>query len=295
MAKMRVVIYGKKFGHEADQMINLLYKELDERNIESITYGKFAEFIKSRAIPDFDSPIYSKPKELTGNIDFLISIGGDGTILDTISSIGDSNIPIVGINTGRLGFLANNAKEEVSNVLDNLSNGYYRMEERSLLSVQTEENVFSDYNFALNEVTIHKKDTSSMLTLHTYVNGEFLNSYWADGLIISTPTGSTAYSLSCGGPILAPDSTSFIINPIAPHNLTARPIIVPDNAEIKVRVEGREDEFLVTLDSHSKSLNDQTEIILKKCDFKIKLIQFPNQNFFKTIRQKLLWGQDKRN
>ncbi len=292
---MKIVVYGKRFDEEADEMIAKLYTLFSEYNIESITYDKFAKFIKNRAYPPFDSPTYSDSKKLEGHIDFVISIGGDGTILDTITSIGDSNIPIVGINTGRLGFLANNAKEDVEIVLKQLIEGNYRLENRSLLSMQSESNAFGTDNFALNEVTIHKKDTASMLTLHTYVNGEFLNSYWADGLIISTPTGSTAYSLSCGGPILDPSSASFIINPIAPHNLTARPIIVPNDVEIKVKVEGRQEDVLVTLDSHSKPIPITEEITLNKSEFSIHLVQFEYQNFFKTIRKKLLWGQDRRN
>lgn len=292
---MKVVVYGKQFGEEADIFIQRLYRKLDEMRIETLTHDSFASFLKTRAIPDFNRPTYLKPRDIELPIDFLISIGGDGTILDTISSIGDSEIPIVGINTGRLGFLANNSKEDVDRVLNLLIAGEYRLQRRSLLSLDSEDNLFGSYNFALNEITIHKKDSSSMITLHTYVDGEFLNSYWADGLIISTPTGSTAYSLSCGGPILDPASKSFIINPIAPHNLTARPIIIPDESVITVEVEGRDEEFLVTLDSRSKSITNKYRLKMYKSDFYINLVQFDDQNFFKTIRNKLLWGQDKRN
>lgn len=292
---MKVVVYGKNFGEEADEYIRLLYQKLDQMGIETITYNRFANFLSTRTFPDFNRKTYENPKDIELPIDFLISVGGDGTILDTISSIGDSEIPIVGINTGRLGFLANNSKEDVENVIDLLVAGDYRLEQRTLLTLDTEDNLFGNYNFALNEITIHKKDSSSMITLHTYVDDEFLNSYWADGLIISTPTGSTAYSLSCGGPILDPSSNSFIINPIAPHNLTARPIIIPDEAVISVEVEGREEEFLVTLDSRSKTITNKYRLKIYKSDFHINLVQFNNQNFFKTIRNKLLWGQDKRN
>lgn len=292
---MKVVIYGKKFGEEADSYIRKLYNKLDQMGIESVTHDRFAGFLRTRAIPDFSRPTYEKPKDIQLPVDFLISIGGDGTILDTISSIGDTEIPIVGINTGRLGFLANNSKEDVEKVLELLAAGEYSLQHRTLLSLDTEDNLFGNYNFALNEITIHKKDSSSMITLHTYVDGEFLNSYWADGLIISTPTGSTAYSLSCGGPILDPSSKSFIVNPIAPHNLTARPIIIPDEAVITVEVEGREEEFLVTLDSRSKTIASRYRLKMYKSDFHIHLVQFDDQNFFKTIRNKLLWGQDKRN
>jgi NAD+ kinase len=229
------------------------------------------------------------------DFDILITIGGDGTILDTITSVGSSNIPILGINTGRLGFLANNAKENVEHVIDLLLAGDYFLEKRSLLSLNTDDNLFEQYNFAMNEITIHKKDSSSMIQLHTYVDDLFLNTYWSDGLIISTPTGSTAYSLSCGGPILDPKSKNFIINPIAPHNLTARPIIIPDDSKIRIEVEGRDEEFLVTLDSRSKTITNKYQLNISKADFTINLVQFGNQNFYKTIRNKLYWGQDKRN
>lgn len=293
---MKVVIYGKQFGEEADDYIKLLYAKLSEKGIKTKTHEKFALFLKTRTLPKFNYPTYSNPNDLDHDkIDFLITIGGDGTILDTISSIGSSEIPIVGINTGRLGFLANNAKENVENVIDQLLAGAFRLEKRSLLTLNTEDNLFGQYNFAMNEVTIHKKDSSSMIKLHTYVDGDFLNSYWADGLIISTPTGSTAYSLSCGGPILDPKSKNFIINPIAPHNLTARPIIIPDSANIMVEVEGREEEFLVTLDSRSKTITNKYQLNISKSNFFINLVQFENQNFFRTIRNKLYWGQDRRN
>ncbi len=293
---MKVVIYGKQFGEEADNYVKLLYSKLAGKGIETKTHEKFSNFLKSRTLPNFDYPTYSKPSDLNHDkIDFLITIGGDGTILDTISSVGNSQIPIVGINTGRLGFLANNAKENVENVIDLLLAGEFRLEKRSLLTLNTEDHLFGKYNFAMNEITIHKKDSSSMIKLHTYVDGEFLNSYWADGLIISTPTGSTAYSLSCGGPILDPKSKNFIINPIAPHNLTARPIIIPDSSAIMVEVEGREEEFLVTLDSRSKTITNRYQLNICKSDFYINLVQFQNQNFFRTIRNKLYWGQDRRN
>ncbi|MDC0339342.1 NAD kinase, partial [Flavobacteriales bacterium] len=221
--------------------------------------------------------------------------GGDGTILDTITAIGDSEIPIVGFNTGRLGFLANNAKEDAKHIVEMLIKGNYELEQRSLLSLETDDELFGENNFALNELTVHKKDSSSMMTIHTYINDEYLNSYWADGLILSTPTGSTAYSLSCGGPILIPQSKNFVINPIAPHNLSARPLIVPDDVEIKLRIEGREDEFLATLDSRTRTINNATELKIVKSKFFINLVKFEGQNFYNTIRNKLLWGMDKRN
>lgn len=295
---MRVAIFGKKLTEEAYPYVKQLYDVVQEMNIETITYHKFAKYLTTICIPNFSQPTYTKLSEIEGEIDFLISIGGDGTILDTVTSIGDSEIPILGINAGRLGFLANNAKDEIVTVLEQLVEGKFRLEKRSLLSLQMEgdtDNIFGPHNFALNEITLHKKDSASMLTLHTYIDGEFLNSYWADGLIIATPTGSTAYSLSCGGPILDPASNNIIINPIAPHNLTARPVIVPDNVVLTIRVEGRGDEFLATLDSRSKAVIEKSELTIKKANFHINLVQFEDQNFFRTIRNKLLWGHDKRN
>jgi NAD+ kinase len=256
--------------------------------------ASFSDFLKSKNITG-DFIVASSLEDINTAPDILISVGGDGTILDTITAIGDSEIPIVGFNTGRLGFLANNAKEEAKQIVEMLLRGDYELEQRSLLSLKTDDKLFGNNNFALNELTVHKKDSSSMMTIHTYINDEYLNSYWADGLIIATPTGSTAYSLSCGGPILIPQSKNFVINPIAPHNLSARPIIVPDDVEIKLRIEGREDEFLATLDSRTRTISNDTDLKIVKSKFYINLVKFEGQNFYNTIRNKLLWGIDKRN
>lgn len=216
-------------------------------------------------------------------------------MLDTITAVGDSKLPIVGLNTGRMGFLAYNAKDEIGSMLDNLQNGEYKLQRRSLLQAETNGNLFGNFNFALNELTIHKKDSSSMMTVNTYIDGECLNSYWSDGLIVATPTGSTAYSLSCGGPIVLPGSKNFIINPIAPHNLTARPVVIPDDVEIRLKVEGRDPEFLATLDSRTTTISNSSEIIVKKAPFYINLVQFKSQNFLNTLRKKMHWGNDVRN
>ncbi len=239
--------------------------------------------------------IYNDANEINEPVNFLLSIGGDGTLLDTITAVGDSKLPIVGLNTGRMGFLAYNAKDEISSMLDKLQNGEYKLQRRSLLCAETKGNLFGDFNFALNELTIHKKDSSSMMTVNTYIDGECLNSYWSDGLIIATPTGSTAYSLSCGGPIVLPGSKNFIINPIAPHNLTARPVVIPDNVKIKLKVEGRDPEFLATLDSRTVTISNSSEIHVKKAPFYINLVQFESQNFLNTLRKKMHWGNDVRN
>jgi NAD+ kinase len=239
--------------------------------------------------------IYSEPHEISEPVHFLLSIGGDGTLLDTITAVGSSKLPIVGFNTGRLGFLAYNSKEQVEDMLDNLQEGNYKLQRRSLLQANTKGNLFGDLNYALNELTIHKKDSSSMMTINTFIDGECLNSYWSDGLIIATPTGSTAYSLSCGGPIVMPGSKNFIVNPISPHNLTARPVVVPDDVEIRLKIEGREPEFLATLDSRTVTISNSTEIIVEKAPFYINLVVFEDQSFLNTLRKKMHWGRDVRN
>ena len=241
-----------------------------------------------------DFSTFTASKGLDASFDMFVSFGGDGTILDTITSI-KKGIPVVGVNSGRLGFLSNTAKTDIKKVIRQLMNNEYRIEERAMLNLETKSKLFGKYNFALNELTIHKKDSSSMITIHIFVNGIFLNSYWADGVIIATPTGSTAYSLSCGGPILMPNSNNFVITPIAPHNLNIRPMVVPDDSVIELKVEGRDQKFLATLDSRSEEISIENLLVVTKSELKINLVQFPNQDFFKTIRNKLLWGADKRN
>jgi len=291
---MKVAIYCKRVPEEAVVSVLILVNELMSKNVQLYMNASFSEFLESKNISG-EFIIGSSLMDVDVAPDILISIGGDGTILDTVTAIGDSEIPVVGFNTGRLGFLANNAKEDAKQIVEMLMNGNYELEQRSLLSLETNDKLFGKNNFALNEFTVHKKDSASMMTIHTYINDEYLNSYWADGLILSTPTGSTAYSLSCGGPILIPQSKSFVINPIAPHNLSARPIIVSDDVEIKLRIEGREDEFLATLDSRTRTINNATELKVVKSKFCINLVKFEGQNFYNTIRNKLLWGMDKRN
>lgn len=291
---MKVAIYCKRVPDEAVVSVLILVNELMSKQVQLYMNASFCDFLKSKNISG-NFIIGSSLEDVDTAPDILISIGGDGTILDTITAIGDSKIPIVGLNTGRLGFLANNAKEDAKQIVEMLLKGNYELEQRSLLSLETDDELFGKNNFALNELTVHKKDSSSMMTIHTYINDEYLNSYWADGLILSTPTGSTAYSLSCGGPILIPQAKNFVINPIAPHNLSARPLIVPDDVEVKLRIEGREDEFLATLDSRTRTISNDTDLKVVKSEFCINLVKFEGQNFYKTIRNKLLWGVDKRN
>ena len=235
--------------------------------------------------------------DLDDSFDLLVSIGGDGTILRAIAYVKEYDIPIVGINTGRLGFLATIQDDDIENALKAIFNNNYNISERSLLRIETspKNKNLEDLDFALNEIAVSRKNTTSMITVETLLDGEYLTSYWADGLIISTPTGSTGYSLSCGGPVITPGANSLVLTPIAPHNLNARPLVIPDKTEITLRVSGREDNYLVSLDSRIATLDNNTTITIKKADFKIKMIELNEESFLKTLRKKLLWGEDKRN
>jgi NAD+ kinase len=234
-------------------------------------------------------------KEDYEGLDFFLSIGGDGTLLDSVCLIGSREIPILGLNTGRLGFLATVATDKIEESVKNLVSGNYQIESRTLLSLDSNRKLFHGVNFALNEFTIHKRDTSSMITVHTYIDGKYLNSYWADGLIVSTPTGSTGYSLSCGGPLITPGAKNFVLTPVSPHNLNVRPIIVSDESEISFEIEGRTDKFLISLDSRSTAISSDLKLSVKKEKFSAKLVKLPNDHFFDTLRQKLNWGFDMRN
>ena len=227
----------------------------------------------------------------------MFTIGGDGTILRAVTFVRNSNIPIVGINTGRLGFLATIQKDEISIAIELLLKQQFVVKERSLLSVTTSPKIESlaSLNFALNEVSVSRKNTASMITIETYLDHEYLTSYWADGLIIATPTGSTGYSLSCGGPIITPHAKNFVITPIAPHNLNARPLVIPDETNVTFKVSGREDKFFLSLDSRITTINSTTEVHVEKSNFNLKMVQINEQTFIKTLREKLLWGQDTRN
>lgn len=228
-------------------------------------------------------------------LDCLISIGGDGTLLDTLDIVRHSGIPILGINTGRLGLLTSISRNQISPALAALQSGKYHLEQRTLIALQTQPSLFGDNCFALNEFAIHKTDTAAMITVHTYINGRFVNSYWADGVVVATPSGSTAYSLSCGGPIVEPSAGVFVITPVAPHNLSSRPLVVPDNCHIRFEVSGRSDHFLCSLDARYQTFDDQTSLSLSKAHFTLNLVRFAEADFFSTIRQKLMWGHDTRN
>lgn len=293
---MRVGIYGRHLNDSFVPNIQELFNTLKMFGWSVMIYEPFFASLKNRITMDSDPVFFNQHAEIWGKIDLLISVGGDGTFLETIHIVRDSGIPVLGVNTGRLGFLASTHKDEIREVLQFIQEDKYRLQNRSVLTLETKENLFGSTNFALNELTVHKKDSSSMITIHAYFGDLYLNSYWADGLIVATPTGSTAYSLSCGGPIIVPGSRSFVITPIAPHNLNVRPIVVPDDRTIRLRIEGRGNEgFLCTLDSRSVTIDSSIELHIKKANFELNVVQTDNQNFLNTIRNKMMWGLDSRN
>ena len=292
---MKVAIYGRSTNDNISEHIQLLFSKLNEYNTDILIYEPFYKFLIQKMEIKGSIKTFRAHSDLIQDVDYMLSLGGDGTFLETLTYVRNSGIPVLGINTGRLGFLANVAKNEINDAIESLANKKYSIEKRILLSVTSPVNLFGEVNYALNELTIFKKDSSSMITIHTYINGDYLNSYFADGLIIATPTGSTAYSLSCGGPLVMPGSQNFVITPIAPHNLNVRPLVISDNNVIKLKVEGRSSHYLASLDSRSEIIDSSIELTLKKADFELHIIKLENQNFFNTIRNKLLWGIDKRN
>jgi len=292
---MIVAVYGKQFQKEVAPFVQELFQELEKANMEVLVFEPFYNFLSQQMSMNLFLGTYNTYEELKEGIDLFISVGGDGTILDATTLIRDTEIPIIGVNTGRLGFLADIAKDQIPKTIKQLINNRFSIDQRTLLLLDTEVPIFDDLNFALNEVTISRKDTTSMITITTFINDQYLNSYWADGLIISSPTGSTGYSLSCGGPIVMPGSQNFIITPIAPHNLNVRPLVISDEYEIKVKVEGRASQFLVALDSRIQTIDAGIELTIKKGNFKINMVELESQDFGSTLRNKLLWGLDKRN
>jgi NAD+ kinase len=292
---MRIALYGKTTDREGIAYLKPLFERFKKHNISYLIYKPFYDVLKTEIDIDESPVLFSGKDVLKDKADFLFSIGGDGTLLDTLTLVRDSGIPVMGINLGRMGFLSSISRKDILPAIESIVNGDYILDSRELLSLETSGKLFGDLNFALNELTINKKDTSSMILIHVYVDEKFLHSYWADGLIISTPTGSTAYSLSCNGPIIAPNAENFVITPIATHNLTVRPVVIPDKSVIRIRVEGREKEYLVSLDSRSEVINPETELVVRKANFRINLVQMKDQYFFHTIREKLSWGKDIRN
>lgn len=292
---MRIAIYGRTFNDSVLPYVQQVFDSLQQYNVTPIIYQKFNAFLKDKIKLPANTEVFSGYDELFNHAEVFLSLGGDGTLLDTLSLIRNSNIPVIGINFGRLGFLASINKDEIATAIQALINKQFTLDKRSLLSLESENNLFAEENFAMNDITIHRRDNSAMMIIHAYMNNEFINSYWADGLIIATPTGSTAYSLSCGGPIIYPSSQNFVITPIAPHNLNVRPVIIPDNYSLSFEVEARESKFLLSCDSRTVTVERSVKINIKKADFSINLVRLNNESYLSTLRNKLLWGIDTRN
>lgn len=294
---MKIAIFGQYYQNDTRPIIRDIFVFFNANDVELVVEKAFLAILKKEEILKKDYKTFSSHSDLDASFDILVSIGGDGTILRAATFVRNSGIPIIGINAGRLGFLATVQKENIEVFLKLVIEKKYTISERTLLSLESSPHneQIAELNFAMNEVTVSRKDTTSMITIETYLNDEYLNSYWADGLIISTPTGSTGYSLSCGGPVLTPDVKCFVITPIAPHNLNARPLVINDDTVIKLKVSGREENFLVSLDSRIASINASTVLTIQKTAFQIKMVEIPEETFLKTLRKKLLWGEDKRN
>jgi len=292
---MKIALFGTNFSENFNKYIQHLVHKLESEKVEIFIEESFFDYVTNRLRFKNEVATFNSHEDLKDNVDILFSIGGDGTLLSAVSYIRNSNIPILGINTGRLGFISSVAPDQIEQAVNDVLNKNYKTNRRTLLTLNTTNNLFKNKNFALNEVAIVKKDTSSMIKIEAYVDDEFLNTYWADGLIVSTPTGSTGYSLSCGGPIIAPGTNNIIITPIAQHNLNVRPIVINHNSTIKLKVEDRDQLALVSLDSCSRAFDSSVELTIKKANFKINLIEPQNNSFISTVRQKLMWGIDKRN
>lgn len=293
---MQVVVYGKQFKDIDLSYIQTLFDVLHDEGITAFVYAPYFRIMRKKINFKSEVGVFESYLDFkTRRFDCVITLGGDGTILDAITEIQDSNVPILGINLGRLGFLASIEKTRIQEAINLLTRGMYSIDARSLLYLESNIPIFGDLRFALNDCTLLKRDTSSMVTIHTYINGAYLSSYWADGIIIATPTGSTGYSLSCGGPIIFPNSGNFVLTPVAPHNLNVRPIVISDSSVISFEIEGRAESFLCSLDSRSAIINSKYQLAIRKCDFKIKLIQLRDHSFLRTIREKLAWGVDSRN
>jgi NAD+ kinase len=295
---MKIGIYGQFYHENSETYIQHILHALQQKNMEVLIEENFLEIINQNDEITKNFSGFQTFTELDSTFDLFFSIGGDGTILKSITFVGDLDIPIVGINTGRLGFLATIQKEEISESISEILEGNYFISERSLLTVSTNpvtDAIDENLNYALNEIAVNRKNTTSMIKVETAVNGHHLTSYWSDGLIVSTPTGSTGYSLSCGGPVVDPSAHSMIVTPIAPHNLNARPLVLPDDSVLTLNVSGREKSFLLSLDSRIATLDNDTTLTIRKAPFSIKLVQLADDSFIKTLRKKLLWGEDKRN
>lgn len=293
---MQVVVYGKQFKEKDLPYTQALLDALLANGFTVFVFAPFLEDLQKMGnIKGNFEPFQDHQSFRGSKIDFVIVVGGDGTMLSAVTLIRDSGVPMLGINLGRMGFLSSISKNAISEAVEKLRRGEFVIEERALLYLESCPHIFGDTPFALNDCTILKRDTSSMITINAFINGDYLNSYWADGIIIATPTGSTGYSLSCGGPIIFPDSRNFVITPVAPHNLNVRPIVISDNSVISFEIEGRAENFICTLDSRFELINAQHQLAVRRNDFSVNLVQLTYHTFLGTIREKLAWGADIRN
>ena len=292
----KILLFGRPFSDSFKQNFRLLLSKLREHGMQIIMFEPFHKFVEESLSEKIEvTGLFNSSRDLSGEESVILSIGGDGTFLEAVTIIKDLPITVAGINSGRLGFLADISQEEIVKAVDSIALGQYTIEERTLIKLTTNDPLFGDFNIALNEITVHKRDDSSMITIHAYLEGQYLNSYWADGLIVSTPTGSTAYSLSVGGPLVLPGSSDFVLSPIAPHNLTVRPLVFPDEMNLKLKIDGRSRHVLVSLDSRSVVVESSLELNISKAPYKIKTLRLKDHQFFNTLRSKLMWGVDNRN
>jgi NAD+ kinase len=292
---MQVAVFGRTFPTYARENIATMFSKFNMLNVDVWVFEPLYEFLQKKAgLRPKVAGLYTGHKDLPGDLDFLFSLGGDGTFLETVNLVRERGIPVLGVNIGRLGFLSYISQENMAESLESVFSGKFDIEERMLLKVEAPGASLNDLDVALNEVRIYK-NTGSLVTIHVKVNDEFLSTYWADGLLLSTPTGSTAYNLSVGGPIVVPQSNSFVLSPIAPHNLTVRPLVLPDSAVLQLSVDTRDPQFQLALDSRSVDLDVNTTITIRKADFTLKMIRIENISFYSTLRNKLMWGADKRN
>ena len=292
---MKIAIYSRVVEFDQQKEVQQLFDELAKENIAPVVWQPFLDTIKADIKIPSKLSVFSNSEELDESVDFLISLGGDGTLLDTVTLVRDKNIPVLGINFGRLGFLSSIGRKELHTAVRSLVKRTIIIDKRSLIHLDANKPLFGDIPYGLNEFAIHKTDTSPMIKIHTYLNGEFLNTYWCDGVIVATPTGSTGYSLSCNGPVVFPESASFVITPVAPHNLNVRPLVVPDDNIISFEVEGRADQFICALDSRKEIVDKRVQLAVRKESFTISLVRLNENNFLQTLRNKLSWGLDTRN
>lgn len=293
---MQVAIFSQVFKPKDEPYVQQLFDVLYQRGIAAYVYAPYLESLKGQIqfkmnVGSFEGHTDFKMR----SFDYLITLGGDGTMLAAVTHVRDSNVPILGINLGRLGFMATVGKSKIDEAIDQLIKGQIHLVNRRTLHLESDPSLFGSMPFALNDFTILKRDTSSMISIHCFINGSYMNTYWADGIILATPTGSTGYSLSCGGPIVFPDSNNFVLTPVAPHNLNVRPLVLSDNSVISFEVEGRADNFLCTLDSRFEVITSEHQIAIRRGDFNINLVQLKDEGFLDTIRKKLTWGADLRN